>query len=162
MSIKSFVLIAALLALVVALAVGCAPKKTSPPPPSSGAVRTPGAPATGPTARPSGPVTPGQKPVTGTGATMAGQIVRVGLTEWSVTLSPATIKPGTVRFEIMNTGQNTHAFEVKGQGVDIRSKDVPAGKSDTLMANLKAGTYQTYCPLDAHAEKGMKATLTVK
>jgi uncharacterized cupredoxin-like copper-binding protein len=95
------------------------------------------------------------------------QQVDVTLSDFKIGM-PMNLKPGQTRFNISNTGKTEHNFEIEGATGDAD------GKEDKLMANLdpgekthldvdlKAGTYNVYCPVDDHAKKGMKHKLTVK
>ena len=49
----------------------------------------------------------------------AAQSVSVTLTEWKVGLASDTLRAGSVSFEVKNTGSMTHAFYVRGNGVDL-------------------------------------------
>jgi uncharacterized cupredoxin-like copper-binding protein len=39
---------------------------------------------------------------------------------------------------------------------------VQGGKTSTVTADLKAGTYKFYCSVDGHRAAGMEGTLTVR
>jgi uncharacterized cupredoxin-like copper-binding protein len=54
-----------------------------------------------------------------------------------------------------------HAIAVEGNGVDKDGNTVQKGGTSTVTADLKAGTYTFYCPVDGHRAAGMKGTLTV-
>jgi uncharacterized cupredoxin-like copper-binding protein len=88
--------------------------------------------------------------------------VNVTLSEWHVKLSPSAISPGPVSFNIKNTGTINHSFTVKGNGVNVTAKVLGPGESTTMSADLAAGTYDAYCPIDGHAGRGMRTKLTVK
>jgi uncharacterized cupredoxin-like copper-binding protein len=91
------------------------------------------------------------------------QIVQV--TEREFSIMPSTIslaKPGTYSFQVTNQGMITHAFEIKGHGIDVKTPHISHGASATLTVHLAAkGSYQAYCPIDGHRSKGMLATVTV-
>jgi len=82
--------------------------------------------------------------------------------DYSITLSPDTVKPGKVQFTIKNDGKVAHEFAVKGNGIDKKMPgNIAPGKTRQLTVDLtKAGKYEVYCPV--HLSKGMKTTLTVK
>ena len=71
-------------------------------------------------------------------------------------------KPGNVTIEMGNPSAVDHAIAVKGNGVDEEGDTVGKGGVSTVTANLKAGSYEFYCPVDGHEQAGMKGTLTVK
>jgi plastocyanin len=87
----------------------------------------------------------------------------VGEREFSITPSSiALTKPGTYKFKITNNGMIGHALEVEGHGVEQKTGTIQPGKTATLQVSLtKAGSYEVYCPIDGHRNKGMEATLTV-
>ncbi|MEJ7820467.1 MAG: cupredoxin domain-containing protein [Rubrobacteraceae bacterium] len=89
--------------------------------------------------------------------------IRVKETEFE--LKPAEItldKPGTYVFKAANPGDTVHALEVEGEGIEEETEEIEPGQSAELKVKLKAGTYELYCPVDGHAEKGMEGKLTVK
>ena len=97
------------------------------------------------------------------GDTMASvQEVQVTLTEWSIQFSPATLKPGKVHFVINNPGNAPHALAVRGEDVDAKSATIQTGQSTTLDVDLKAGSYEFWCPVGQHKDRGMDAKLTVQ
>jgi plastocyanin len=89
--------------------------------------------------------------------------IRIEETEFR--LKPAEItldKPGTYVFEAVNSGGTVHALEVEGWGIEEETEEIQPGQSAELKVELKAGTYELYCPLGGHKEEGMEGTLTVK
>jgi uncharacterized cupredoxin-like copper-binding protein len=95
------------------------------------------------------------------------QQVKVTLSDFKIAM-PMTLKPGQTRFNITNTGKTEHNFEIEGTATDGDDKsdklmmNLDPGDSTHLDFELKAGTYNVYCPVDQHAAKGMKHKLTVK
>jgi uncharacterized cupredoxin-like copper-binding protein len=71
-------------------------------------------------------------------------------------------KPGKVTIEMGNPSPVDHAVGIKGNGVDVEGDTVGKGGVSTVTTNLKAGTYEFYCPVDGHEQAGMKGNLTVK
>src|SRR5436309_6601436 len=96
-------------------------------------------------------------------AAPTSKTVTVGEQEFSITPSSiALTKPGTYTFRITNKGKIGHALEVEGHGVEQKTGTIAPGKTATLQVSLaKAGSYEVYCPIDGHRDKGMQATLTV-
>lgn len=106
----------------------------------------------------------------GGGSSSSGQAVQVTEKEWSITIGSttltngqgnATLKAGDTTFNIRNTGTVAHALEIKGQGIDKKTGDIDPGKSESLTVNLKAGTYEVWCPIPGHKENGMDGHVTV-
>lgn len=95
------------------------------------------------------------------------QQVKVTLSDFKIAM-PMNLKPGMTRFNIANTGKTEHNFEIEGTATDGDDKsdklmmNLDPGDSTHLDFELKAGTYNVYCPVDGHAAKGMKHKLTVK
>jgi uncharacterized cupredoxin-like copper-binding protein len=91
------------------------------------------------------------------------QTVQISEKEYSLTPSSVTVsKAGTVEFQVTNDGQVTHALEIEGNGVEEETDDTDPGQSATLRVDLsKEGSYEMYCPIDGHKDKGMKGTVTV-
>ncbi|MEO5509775.1 MAG: cupredoxin domain-containing protein [Longimicrobiales bacterium] len=97
--------------------------------------------------------------------TPAATTVNATLNEWTVTLSAETVANGTVSFEVRNSGTEDHAFEVEGNNQEWKTDPIKPGEAVTLSAPLAPGTYTIYCPIasggESHADRGMKATITV-
>lgn len=91
-------------------------------------------------------------------------LVQVELYEWKVELEPASVRPGPVRFEIVNKGSIPHGFEVEGHGVEKEVAQIPAGGKAALDASLPSGSFETYCPIGngSHKMLGMRAKLQVR
>jgi uncharacterized cupredoxin-like copper-binding protein len=96
-------------------------------------------------------------------ASSSGQTVMVGEKEFSITPSSiALTKPGTYTFKATNNGHIGHALEIEGHGIEQKTATIGPGKTATLQVEFsKAGSYEVYCPIDDHKNKGMKASLTV-
>ena len=85
--------------------------------------------------------------------------------ETEFALKPAEItleKPGTYLFKAVNSGGTVHALEVEGQGIEEETEEIQPGESAELKVKLEAGTYELYCPVDSHKEKGMEGKVIVK
>lgn len=73
-----------------------------------------------------------------------------------------TAKAGKVKIVMDNPSQLPHGIGVDGNGVDVDGPTVGSGKTSTITADLKPGTYEFYCTVKSHHQAGMKGTLTVK
>lgn len=69
------------------------------------------------------------------------------------------VKPGKVTFAVTNGGLAEHNLVVADTG--NQTKNLAAGGSDTVSADLEAGTYELFCSIPGHKESGMKADLVV-
>jgi uncharacterized cupredoxin-like copper-binding protein len=101
------------------------------------------------------------------GAPAAATTVSATLTEWTIALSRDTVPQGTVSFEVRNSGTEDHALELEGpDNQEWKTDPIKPGESGTLSAALPPGTYTIYCPIasggEAHADRGMKTTITVR
>ena len=90
-------------------------------------------------------------------------MVKANLSEWKVQLTPARVPPGPVVFEVRNDGTIPHAFEVEGHGLEKRVPQIQPGTTATLKVDLRAGSYEAYCPLGkgSHKMQGMMNHLMV-
>lgn len=98
-----------------------------------------------------------------TASVASAQSVTVTLSEWKIGLTRDTVQAGTVTFEVNNTGQMTHAFYVKGNGIDKGTREIPARQAGSLTLTLKPGTYEVFCPMseESHKQAGMSRKLVV-
>jgi hypothetical protein len=89
--------------------------------------------------------------------------VQVSLSEWKVSLTPKAVPPGPVAFEVTNSGKVPHALEIEGRGVEKSTSRIMPGASARLMLDLRAGTYEAYCPVGkgSHKMLGMMNHLSV-
>ena len=73
-------------------------------------------------------------------------------------------KPGTVTLVMANPSSAgmDHGIAIEGNGVDRDGPTVAPGKTSTVTASLKKGTYTYYCPVPGHKQAGMTGTLTVR
>ena len=90
-----------------------------------------------------------------------GAAVEVVLTEFAIDM-PTSVPAGTVSFDIANSGEMTHNFEIEGQGVEESlDEDLDPNQAETLTVELEAGTYTIYCPIGDHRDQGMEVELQV-
>jgi plastocyanin len=89
----------------------------------------------------------------------------VTITETDFALDPSSValdQPGTYAFEVVNEGQVAHALEIEGQGIEEETETLDPGERATLTVDLSPGTYELYCPIDDHAERGMNGRVDVR
>ena len=89
---------------------------------------------------------------------------KVGVTEkeFSITLDRTSFSPGTYSFAIQNQGRYAHNLKISGPGVTSTGSSVMAGgQSGSLTVTLQKGTYQLWCGVPGHKDKGMVTTITV-
>jgi uncharacterized cupredoxin-like copper-binding protein len=98
---------------------------------------------------------------TGDELMVAGEQVPVSLIDFAIEM-PDTLPAGPVTFAVTNDGQSTHSFEIEGAGIEeeLEARLEP-GQSGMLSVNLEPGTYEVYCPVGSHADRGMRVEVTV-
>ena len=75
--------------------------------------------------------------------------------------SSLSAKAGKLTVVMANPSDLPHAIEIEGNGIEIKGQTVNKGETSKASGDLKAGTYEFYCPVDSHKQAGMKGTLTV-
>lgn len=110
--------------------------------------------------------TPGATTAAGETTAAAGQgvIKTIQIEELEYELKPAKVtlqKPGTYVFVAKNTGQVAHALEIEGQGIEKETENIQPGQTARLKVDLKRGTYDLYCPVDGHKQRGMDGQIKV-
>ncbi|MBI2305443.1 MAG: cupredoxin domain-containing protein, partial [Chloroflexi bacterium] len=73
--------------------------------------------------------------------------VRVAMGDFFYDPKEITVEAGRVRFLLSNVGQTAHRFAVTGEGVNVSSKNVGAGRESVLETDLRPGTYKMGCTL---------------
>jgi plastocyanin len=91
----------------------------------------------------------------------AAQTIQVSATEFAFDPSEISAEPGEITFELTNDGGAPHALEIEGNGVEEASETIDGGDSTSLTVDLDEGTYEIYCPVGDHEDRGMVGTLTV-
>jgi plastocyanin len=105
-----------------------------------------------------------EKGGTGTETTPGGsaQTVDVTAKDFRFTLPSTSYKPGQYTFQLKNDGPSAHNLVVKGPGVSNASTPtIAAGKTASVKATLKAGTYELYCSVPGHKQLGMDVNIKV-
>jgi uncharacterized cupredoxin-like copper-binding protein len=89
-------------------------------------------------------------------APASGSSVAVTESEFSITLPSNTMKVGSYTFTVTNKGQFAHNLTIDGPGVkDKATPTLSPGSSGDVTVNLQKGTYDFYCSVDSHKDKGM-------
>jgi plastocyanin len=73
-----------------------------------------------------------------------------------------TAKAGKVTITMDNPSDVPHAVEIEGNGVEEEGETVGKGEKSIATGELKAGTYDFYCPVGDHRAEGMEGKLTVQ
>jgi len=91
-----------------------------------------------------------------------GTKVGVSEKEFSITLDRTSFSPGKYSFAIQNQGKYPHNLKISGPGVTSAGSSVmTGGQSGSLTVTLQKGTYQLWCGVPGHKDKGMVTTITV-
>ena len=88
----------------------------------------------------------------------------VRLTETEFKIEPADVEvaeAGVVKFRVENAGAFPHALEVESEDLEEETEHISPGETATLAVDLPAGSYELYCPIGDHEDRGMVGTLTV-
>jgi len=108
----------------------------------------------------------------------AGESVNIALADFSITSNVSTIAPGTVTFDISNSGPSEHEFvilktnvapdalpvkdgEASEKGHVDELEGVQSGQTGTLSVDLTPGTYVFVCNLPGHYQLGMHEGFSV-
>jgi len=85
--------------------------------------------------------------------------------EFFLNLSKAEVLAGDVRVEFNNAyaedPHDLHLVRKNGDGDSYTFGELQSGEVEAKTLNLKAGTWQLFCALPEHAERGMTANLKV-
>ena len=84
--------------------------------------------------------------------------------EFHITAYRKTLKPGPVRLNVQNLGEDTHNLVVRGpRGYLLQGPDVLAGDRATVTATLRRpGRYMLLCTRANHEALGMRTRITVR
>ena len=94
----------------------------------------------------------------------APKTIGIAEREYRISTYVWKVKPGPVKLNVTNFGQDTHNLVVKGpKGYRADGPDVKPGERGSFTASLKRpGTYLLLCTRANHLSLGMRAKLTVK
>ena len=89
--------------------------------------------------------------------------VRVSETEFALDpKNPKVAKAGVVEFVVTNAGKVPHALEVEGHGGEAETDTIQPGSKARLKVDLsERGSYEWYCPIGDHKQRGMKGRIAV-
>jgi uncharacterized cupredoxin-like copper-binding protein len=102
-------------------------------------------------------------PAPGASSTATGvTTVAVSEKEFSITLPQTTFTPGTYTFQVTNQGTVPHNLTIQGPGVNNQaSPTLQPGQSGSVTVTLQTGSYEFWCSVDSHKDKGMDLMVTV-
>jgi plastocyanin len=98
-------------------------------------------------------------------ATVSAQsAATVVMNEFSFSPEQLVVSAGRDAFTLRNAGQFPHNMHIEGNGLSLDVNpdgNVNGGESFTGAVTLSPGTYDVWCPVGNHRERGMVGTLTV-
>lgn len=97
-------------------------------------------------------------------ATTPATAVGIGAREFSLAVYRPRVRPGKVKFNVRNLGEDVHDLVVRrgGRRIGGLATVVKPGATATLALTLrKTGRYQLICTVADHEARGMRATLRV-
>ncbi|MBI4307977.1 MAG: hypothetical protein HY684_04150 [Chloroflexi bacterium] len=95
------------------------------------------------------------------GCATPGEEARISLREWKLEIAQTKRGSGDVVFLVANNGSATHALRIEGPGIQRQTRNIEPGGSDVLSVRLERGTYELYCPIDRHKDRGITIKLQV-
>jgi VCBS repeat-containing protein len=96
------------------------------------------------------------------GSSAAGTTVQVTEKDFSISLPSKTLTAGSYTFQVNNTGSASHNLTVEGRGVsDKATSTIDPGSSGQVTVTLQQGSYELYCSIDGHKDRGMDLTVQV-
>lgn len=105
--------------------------------------------------------------VAGASAAPTANVITVKEKEYSITVSPGTLKHGvTYTVKVMNVGKLAHSLLFDGDGLHDRgihnAHKIAPGKSATFTLKIpKKGTVEVYCAIPGHKALGMDRHIKV-
>lgn len=97
-----------------------------------------------------------------TGGSAAGTTVQVTEKDFSISLARNTFTAGSYTFEVTNAGPSSHNLTVKGPGVNgTATSTIDSGSKGNVTVTFQKGTYELYCSIPGHKERGMDLTVHV-
>lgn len=95
------------------------------------------------------------------GGRQPGSRVDVALADFTIEM-PASLDQGAVTFRVTNEGDIEHGFRIVGAGLEEElDQTLQPGETRELSVALKFGTYEVWCPVGDHRDRGMVMTLQV-
>jgi uncharacterized cupredoxin-like copper-binding protein len=95
-------------------------------------------------------------------APAGGKMVTVDMKEFRFIPSQITVERGHVTFEVRNSGQLPHVFQITGPGVDTHIALLPEGATTLDVSLTTPGEYTLICPIPTHPEQGMRGSIVVR
>jgi plastocyanin len=90
--------------------------------------------------------------------------VQASGSEYAIGLSRSAVKPGKLRLEFVNFGEDDHDLAIRRVGATNVTylSEVRPGERTVKRMRVKKGTYLLWCTISDHRSRGMRATLKVR
>jgi uncharacterized cupredoxin-like copper-binding protein len=104
----------------------------------------------------------------GSGAARAPSRLLVYAQEWSLWPSRPSVKAGTLVVQLWNRGQDAHDLRIRRltrgamTGRPQRDAVTQSGAVTQATWHLSPGTYELYCSMPNHLQRGMHTRITVR
>jgi plastocyanin len=95
-------------------------------------------------------------------APAGGKMVTVDMKEFRFIPSQITVDQGRITFEVRNSGDLPHVFQITGAGVDTHIALLPGGATTWDVLLTTPGEYILSCPIPTHPEQGMQGRIVVR
>jgi len=102
---------------------------------------------------------------TATGSTSPGADgTSIHVRDFKLEPGDVTISGSTVALAVTNDGPTVHNVTIRDASGTVlaATKDLTAGQSETISAQIPAGTYTLFCSLPGHESLGIKGSLVIK
>ena len=95
-------------------------------------------------------------------APAGAKTVAVDMKEFRFVPRQITVDRGRITFEVRNSGELPHVFQVTGAAVDTHIGLLPGGETTLDVLFTIPGEYTLVCPIPTHPEQGMQGSIVVR
>ena len=88
--------------------------------------------------------------------------VTVQMKEFRFIPSRIMVDRGRVTFEVQNSGEIPHVFQIIGAEIDTHIALLPGGTTTLDVPFTTPGEYKLICPMPMHPEEGMHGSIVVR
>ena len=82
--------------------------------------------------------------------------------EYSISLPKTTFTAGTYTFTVKNDGSFPHNLTISGPGVsNAATPNLSGGQAGTLTVTFQKGSYDLFCSVPGHKDRGMDLKVQV-
>ena len=88
--------------------------------------------------------------------------VTVDMKEFRFVPGQITVGRGRITFEVRNSGELPHIFQVTGARVDTHIALLPGGETTLEVLFTTPGEFTLICPIPTHPEQGTQGSIVVR